>query len=1135
MEGFIVSRILSGIFVFLICASALSFPKQPEEGKKIPSSRMTSGVPAATLMNINNLSMWVQDNGLMSRNPFTGSSGVTYPRATATCIFADGLLWGGRVYDGGPETLRVNGQVYQPGTVPGRIVSAGIPEDPNDPTVRIYRVRRDWATADLRQDAAELFNEAPDAVTQADIDSVRNQHKKDWLEWPWQKGAPFYDRDSDGVYSPDPAGLFDPVKDEPGLAGGDQVIWFVMNDLDAAQSQSLYGSDPIGLEIQVTLWGYARPGGEGNSLFKRYKFIYKGTASSPPLSHIDSMYVSQWSDPDLGDYFNDFEGCDTLLGLGYVYNGTASDHLYNAVGLAPPAVGYEFIQGPIVPSAGDSALVNFRWVHDHKNLSMTAWIFFASGGTIADPPYSYLGAYQWYNLLQGLTPITGAPFYYQGGGETRFWLSGDPVENTGYLDGLLDNAGDRRMAATTGPFSMALGDTQEVVIALVGGSGYDRLASVTALKENVQSIQATYSSLAHGPFRARPPLVRITPAYLSPSSTTLTIGADARGIAASAIIAKLLRYDGASVATDTLLDDGVHGDGAVSDSIFGGSISLSPEQAGMYLDVVVRYTDGSSVAFHHTADDISTAGPLLIQNPSVVSDNLNNDGIANPGEDIRYVLSVRNGSLLPLSALTIIPYPEPAARQLGIAALDSSASFSMLYNGEDSLSYFRFDLPGNYSDSLFRIAVWISDTQRNRWTDTIQFQVKNPPNPFYGSPLVHTSGPSEWSLNVLVVDPAQVKNHTYEVSFRDSIDSAGSTGFSLRDRNNGNTLILNHPLPDQYGHDIPVTDGFKILRGASFGRLGLRSDSTRWISDSQAWIEGYRFTADDESGFQGGVTTGFQLGNSYFGALGSSFKPDHSFPVEVRFDSTKPQKAYRLQRSGGYLIQPSNPFTPVPFSVWDVSNRSAPRQMTLAWRDQDNSGTWNPIVEFDGLEVVFIYQKSYDPTGTTQFSMPPNAIQNECTIGAKADIVYGLSLAVVNGHTLSESIGTLYLRPWYAFSPADSFTFNPTIVSVRDERNAVRYSLEQNYPNPFNPSTVIRYSLPSESRVSLKIYTITGQEVVTLIDGLQASGEKSVRWNSVNANHRPVSTGVYFYRLEVRGKDDEGILFRQIKKMLLIR
>jgi len=98
-------------------------------------------------------------------------------------------------------------------------------------------------------------------------------------------------------------------------------------------------------------------------------------------------------------------------------------------------------------------------------------------------------------------------------------------------------------------------------------------------------------------------------------------------------------------------------------------------------------------------------------------------------------------------------------------------------------------------------------------------------------------------------------------------------------------------------------------------------------------------------------------------------------------------------------------------------------------------------------------------------------------------------------------------------------------VSVKKEENLIadKYLLYQNYPNPFNPSTVIKYSLPKNSQVVLKIFDILGKEVTTLVNQWQTEGVYTAEWNAAS-----MPTGVYFYRLSVDG-------FSDTKRMILIR
>ena len=90
------------------------------------------------------------------------------------------------------------------------------------------------------------------------------------------------------------------------------------------------------------------------------------------------------------------------------------------------------------------------------------------------------------------------------------------------------------------------------------------------------------------------------------------------------------------------------------------------------------------------------------------------------------------------------------------------------------------------------------------------------------------------------------------------------------------------------------------------------------------------------------------------------------------------------------------------------------------------------------------------------------------------------------------------------------------------------YSLMQNYPNPFNPTTVIRYELPENSNVTLTIFNILGQKVVTLEQVKKEAGSHQVIWDGMNAFGEPVSSGVYFYELKAK-------YFVAKKKMILVQ
>jgi immune inhibitor A len=97
------------------------------------------------------------------------------------------------------------------------------------------------------------------------------------------------------------------------------------------------------------------------------------------------------------------------------------------------------------------------------------------------------------------------------------------------------------------------------------------------------------------------------------------------------------------------------------------------------------------------------------------------------------------------------------------------------------------------------------------------------------------------------------------------------------------------------------------------------------------------------------------------------------------------------------------------------------------------------------------------------------------------------------------------------------------------------FALQQNYPNPFNPSTLIRYQLPVDSKVTLKVFNILGQEVSTLVDEVQDAGYKSVEWNPSTSSGQSLASGVYLYQLNAVSIADVNKSLTRVNRMLLLK
>jgi PKD repeat protein len=110
------------------------------------------------------------------------------------------------------------------------------------------------------------------------------------------------------------------------------------------------------------------------------------------------------------------------------------------------------------------------------------------------------------------------------------------------------------------------------------------------------------------------------------------------------------------------------------------------------------------------------------------------------------------------------------------------------------------------------------------------------------------------------------------------------------------------------------------------------------------------------------------------------------------------------------------------------------------------------------------------------------------------------------------------------FAKSVQFRLEGTVTGAEEENGLPEsYALDQNYPNPFNPATTIRYALPEQARVTLRVFTLLGEEIATLIDEVQEAGFRSVDFDA-----SAFASGAYFYRLTAGS-------FVETRRMILVK
>lgn len=1151
------------VFLFLISFIRAEIP--PELTEKISNGEEFSPVKIKyTLYNANKIGGWICWDGTSGINPLTGNAGIRYPRGTGNVVFQDGLIWGGYIHDGSYPTLRVGGQTYNTGTVSGRIISPGNAQSPQDPDVRIYRIRRDYRTVSasvLLQDAAEFFGIELSTVSVAHIDSIRANYARDWEEWPVEYGAPFYDDNMNGMYEPH-------LGEEPGLQGADQVIWFVCNDLDPARVAFLYGSNPIGLELQVTISAYDVEGALGETVFRRYRLINKSGFS------IDSMFVSQWSDCDLGDFSNDLCGCDSVLNMGYVYNGTASDEKFDPFGIAPPAFAYVLLQGPRYPSPGDTALFNFKPVPDYANRPMTSFWYGAVGNSEWRDPVlqEYTGTLQWYNALNVFLPIPDSmkqvPFTHRNTGQiTKFPLNGDPVTGTGDIDGQGANfwTGARRFAFCSGPFDMAPGDTQEVIIATVGGLGDNRLRSVEQMQNHVRDVRRKFKT-----GKLISPQTSLSIVQPSNTETKINSRIDLQDfLPASRCRLTFYPSEGNEPSFNVeLYDDGQHQDSLAGDGIWGNSTTVNNRKYPYQADVFVTTMSG--------VDTIPAIEKYLTLRPTpeltdwqVIWENGRQDRGINYHEKVYLGFSVKNTDMLNSISSIFFSNENYGGSSHQIISPGSKVGndslFLILYGPEsgDFLTFYiflAFDSHTIIQSYVHPLIKWASPSI---WRDTLQVQ--------------SVTGTAE-NIFPVVADPSLLNRHIYQLHFYENSES-GELLWRLFDVTTGTDKYVDGVPSNELHYPHPVIDGIEFIV------KGLQKDFKQFLVTANAagpivppdigcfafnrngfpllYNERYSDGTDHPTpGVQqvnSNAVWGFHTGMTFFNdGTYSYFKErvvrnDNSdriipYDFEMRFNSTGSLAAW---------VFDSDLFAHVPFEIWNIGINTPEdpgddfKMIPWIFNDIGNAQSGDTLYNInpadhivsDGeddpyMDWVYWMNPQNTEPGTAGYDQyvtdarsgaydydSPEVLARTVLVNWDGGNVYSIDFPA-NLNAVMPEEGTVFriitTKPNYA---GDILLIESTGPVFFD---GLTYELYPNFPNPFNMITTIPYRLSAGGLVKLEIYNILGQKVRTLVDRYADPGGQRVEWHGRNDDGVPVASGIYIIRLTAGD-------FVKSRKLVLLR
>ena len=215
--------------------------------------------------------------------------------------------------------------------------------------------------------------------------------------------------------------------------------------------------------------------------------------------------------------------------------------------------------------------------------------------------------------------------------------------------------------------------------------------------------------------------------------------------------------------------------------------------------------------------------------------------------------------------------------------------------------------------------------------------------------------------------------------------------------------------------------------------------------------------------------------------------------------------------------------------TWDevvrVNNDSTSRHQFFTWMTVDSTSGNIYFVFYDRRKTIDVETEVYLARSTDGGETFQNYLISESFFIPHSGIFFGdyTGIAAYKGNIkpIWMRMDDNKLSVW----TADITDAKLDVTSVSTATKIVKnYSLYQNYPNPFNPSTIISYSLPQRSYVSIKIYDVLGNKITELYKGAQQAGVHEVEF----VPDENLSSGIYFYEITTPK-------YRAVNKMMLLK
>lgn len=1013
-------------------------------------------------------------SGLLVPSPvFTSNTYSIKGDGPVATVFASGLWVAGKLNGSAKAAASIYTNDYAPGEITGLNGGNAVFTNPDSAIYKLYY----YFSAGHKEYLNDLLN-SPDNTPDGRVHAFATEQ----LDLATENGATEWAKAV--------------AQGAPAVPPGDVAVFCIYHDAsDVQRAAANLHTDKMNVQVRQLTWLFRAPGDPiDNTIFIKFEFINKNTVP------ITEFYATVWADSDLGNYTDDYVGSDVDLGLGYTYNAVENDaHYSDLLGIAPPALGYDFLQGAVIDNAGTDIArrgTDF-YVYVNKDSTYTA---IAGDVTIANKKVLGSSSFVYYNNTSADdgNPGNTAEIYNYMKARTKtglrfpaqvkalnanlttearadFFFNGDPALGEGWIEN--STPSDRRFMINCGPFDLGVysdtngdgkvneGDAgvNAVVAGVLTSFGLDNRNSVSVLKFEDNKVQDLFNK----GFVLSPslPAPKIQVVYDDEEFSLTWQSAS-------------INYKDALGATKTTSTESYDIDGYKFQGYQLVQFENEGTESNKKIFKKVAYFDKRDGVGVISSTDIEPLTGLILNYPVVKGTDL---GVKNDYHLTQDIFSTLAGKKF----LNNVKY------YFGLRAY--------AYNSApgDGKTYVRF---GGWATNLSPIIARVKNpniTVYAAYDDALTASETGLGN------LVHTG-----VARARVVNPQALKNGTYTLK----VDSTNRE-FEVSRKTGGVTTILD-TVP--YNNENAETElNTKQVEGISFSVYGPRSVDAGIASVTRTGTA-YVTLSSSFAGlnFLSGTT-------SWAGDfLGTDVSIGNAFPVKLEFtgktfeqDSSKWSRGVAYNRHGTPAYQVTG-VGRLPLIAWDVTDPASPRRLDVSFVESSTAGVQDNVWGNDASNrhYLIVRNTNYDPSqamalyGAAPSDRTKNAVINfNASEGNTAISLTGATAFATDWSiNIKVHITMKNNTKFEIVSPGAPTTFT-NFSSVVSNINVVPNPYFGNHSEETNEPFIKFINLPEKCDIS--VYSLSGELVYNVT---KANSSPELNWNLQNNGKKVIGSGVYF-------------------------